>query len=109
MKKTTETAGDAQRNSWNCLSGKSPNINLHASRKALLLCAEHNFHGGKHAVCRIISTEIRDFPPWKNLNQEVVDFFKAEADETGIPYQILINSYLLDCVKENRHLDMKWT
>lgn len=44
-----------------------------------------------------------------NLNHEIIDFFKAEADETGIPYQILINSYLLDCVKENRHLDMKWT
>ena len=44
-----------------------------------------------------------------NLNQEVIDFFKTEADKTGIPYQILINSYLLDCVRENRHLDMKWS
>ncbi len=43
------------------------------------------------------------------VNQEVIDFFKTEAGKTGIPYQILINSYLLDCVRENRHLDMKWS
>ena len=31
-----------------------------------------------------------------NLNEEVLTYFKAMSDETGIPYQSLINLYLLD-------------
>ena len=42
------------------------------------------------------------------LNIDVVDHFKAQAKETGIPYQSLINLYLQDCVKHNRKLDMNW-
>lgn len=36
------------------------------------------------------------------LNEEVLDYFKKLAEETGIPYQNLINLYLLDCVKNKR-------
>ena len=28
----------------------------------------------------------------------VIDYFKSESQETGIPYQTLINLYLADCV-----------
>ena len=35
----------------------------------------------------------------------VIDYFKAEAQETGIPYQTLINLYLADCVKSKRKLE----
>ncbi|SCW48717.1 BrnA antitoxin of type II toxin-antitoxin system [Ruminococcaceae bacterium YRB3002] len=38
----------------------------------------------------------------------VIDYFKEEAGRTGIPYQTLINLYLVDCVKNNKKLDMKW-
>jgi hypothetical protein len=39
---------------------------------------------------------------------EVVDYFKAVADETGLPYQKLIDLYLLDCAKKRKKLTMKW-
>jgi len=39
-----------------------------------------------------------------NLDAETVDYFKAQAKETGIPYQKLINFYLADCVKNKRTL-----
>ena len=37
-----------------------------------------------------------------NLNEEVLSYFKEMSDKTGIPYQNLINLYLLDCVKNKR-------
>jgi len=42
-----------------------------------------------------------------NLDAETVEYFKAQAEETGIPYQRLINFYLADCVKNKRKL--AWT
>jgi predicted DNA binding CopG/RHH family protein len=42
------------------------------------------------------------------LSQVVIEYFKSESEETGIPYQTLINLYLSDCVKEKRKIDIKW-
>ena len=39
-----------------------------------------------------------------NLDVDVVDYFKASAVETGIPYQRLINLYLAQCVAEGKKL-----
>ena len=39
-----------------------------------------------------------------NLNEEVIEYFKSMSEETGIPYQNLINLYLIDCVNNNRKL-----
>jgi len=38
----------------------------------------------------------------------VIDYFKAESNETGIPYQTLINLYLVDCVKAKKKLELTW-
>ena len=38
----------------------------------------------------------------------VIDYFKGESQETGIPYQTLINLYLIDCVKSKRKLEIAW-
>lgn len=38
----------------------------------------------------------------------VIDYFKEEAQETGIPYQTLINLYLMDCVKNKKKLEFAW-
>ncbi len=38
----------------------------------------------------------------------IIDYFKEEAIDTGIPYQTLINLYLADCVKEKKKLNMQW-
>ena len=43
-----------------------------------------------------------------NLSPEVVDYFKGLADETGLPYQRLIDLYLIDCAKKRKKLTMKW-
>ena len=43
-----------------------------------------------------------------NLAVPVIDYFKKEAKETGIPYQTLINLYLSECVKEKKKLDISW-
>lgn len=43
-----------------------------------------------------------------NLSPEVVDYFKGLAEETGLPYQKLIDLYLLDCAKKRKKLTMRW-
>ena len=43
-----------------------------------------------------------------NLDPKVIDYFKKMAGETGIPYQRLIDLYLLDCVRHRRKLSLKW-
>ena len=35
-----------------------------------------------------------------NLKVSTVNYFKEMAEESGVPYQILINFYLDDCVKK---------
>ena len=40
------------------------------------------------------------------LDDEVINYFKNMAEETGMSYQNIINYYLKDCVKEKRHLEV---
>ena len=42
------------------------------------------------------------------MGDDVVAYFKNLAEETGIPYQTLINLYLRDCVAHNRKPDLSW-
>ena len=42
------------------------------------------------------------------MGDDVIEYFKAMAEETGIPYQTLINLYLRDCVAKERELDLSW-
>ncbi|MBO7096479.1 MAG: BrnA antitoxin family protein [Lachnospiraceae bacterium] len=43
-----------------------------------------------------------------NINNYVIDYFKEQSAETGIPYQTLINLYLTDCVENKRKLSFTW-
>lgn len=43
-----------------------------------------------------------------NLSSEVIDYFKRQSEQSGIPYQTLINLYLTDCVTSKRELQMTW-
>ena len=43
------------------------------------------------------------------LDQDTVSYFKAMAEEKGIPYQSLINLYLRDCAASQRTLHLEWT
>ncbi|MBP7394767.1 MAG: BrnA antitoxin family protein [Zoogloea sp.] len=42
------------------------------------------------------------------LDEDSIAYFKAMSEETGIPYQSLINLYLRDCASGGRKLDMAW-
>ncbi len=43
-----------------------------------------------------------------NISEEVLDYFKDLSEKTSIPYQSLINFYLLDCVKNKKKIDISW-
>jgi predicted DNA binding CopG/RHH family protein len=47
-------------------------------------------------------------PVTLRLQPEIIDHFKSLSGETGIPYQNLINLYLLDCARQGRRLNMQW-
>lgn len=38
------------------------------------------------------------------LNADTIDYFKQQAEETGISYQNLINMYLTDCAVHEKKL-----
>jgi predicted DNA binding CopG/RHH family protein len=42
------------------------------------------------------------------LDKPKIEYFKGLAEETGIPYQSLINLYLRDCAANERKLSMRW-
>ena len=44
-----------------------------------------------------------------NLDTETIDYFREQAQKTGIPYQTLINLYLRDCADHKRELQISWT
>ena len=43
-----------------------------------------------------------------HLGEDVIGYFKKMADETGVPYQSIINLYLRDCVVQHRKIDISW-
>lgn len=38
------------------------------------------------------------------LDDAVITYFKEMAEQTGMPYQVIINYYLLECVKKNKKM-----
>ncbi|MBK6739718.1 MAG: BrnA antitoxin family protein [Haliea sp.] len=47
-------------------------------------------------------------PVTMRLDKDSVDYFKALSEESGIPYQTLINLYLRDCAANEKKLDLSW-
>ncbi len=47
-------------------------------------------------------------PVTMRIDRDTIEYFKSLADETGIPYQTLINLYLRDCAANRRKLHMRW-
>ena len=43
-----------------------------------------------------------------NIDCDTISFFKAQSDDSGIPYQTLINLYLSDCAKQKKQLKLSW-
>jgi predicted DNA binding CopG/RHH family protein len=42
------------------------------------------------------------------LDEDTIEYFKALAEEKGIPYQSLINLYLRECAESARKLELRW-
>lgn len=42
------------------------------------------------------------------LGEDVIDYFKSMAEDTGVPYQSLINLYLRDCAAQHKKIDIAW-
>lgn len=42
------------------------------------------------------------------LGVDVIEYFKNLSEETGVPYQILINLYLQDCAHSQKKLRLNW-
>lgn len=40
-----------------------------------------------------------------NIDTYAIDYFKREADRTGVPYQRLINFYLMECARQEKKLE----
>ena len=47
-------------------------------------------------------------PVTMRLDKDSIEYFKSLSEESGIPYQTLINLYLRDCAAHKRKLDMQW-
>jgi len=42
------------------------------------------------------------------LDQDSIIYFKTMSEETGIPYQSLINLYLKECATSKKKLNLAW-
>lgn len=43
-----------------------------------------------------------------NIDRDTIRYFKDQAEESGIPYQTLINLYLNDCAVNKKKLQLAW-
>ncbi|MBQ3431664.1 MAG: BrnA antitoxin family protein [Clostridia bacterium] len=44
-----------------------------------------------------------------NIDNDTIAYFKALSEQTGIPYQTLINLYLTDCAKNHKEPKIAWS
>jgi uncharacterized protein (DUF4415 family) len=42
------------------------------------------------------------------LDQDTIGYFKNLSEETGVPYQTLINLYLRECASSGKRLSIGW-
>lgn len=42
------------------------------------------------------------------LDRNTIQYFKDLAEQTGLPYQSLINLYLRDCAVHQRRISFRW-
>ena len=43
-----------------------------------------------------------------NIDIDTIDYFKSQSEDSGIPYQTLINLYLSDCALNKKQLQLSW-
>ncbi len=66
--------------------------------------SDYNFTKGKrNPYAKRLKTQVTI-----RLEDETLNYFKGLADDTGIPYQTLINLYLRECAATKKKPSMKW-
>ena len=74
------------------------------SEGGVTMLNEYDFsHAKKNPYAKALKKQITI-----NIDSSTIDYFKAQSEAVGIPYQTLINLYLKDCVNNNRRLTMTW-
>lgn len=74
------------------------------SKEGITMLNEYDFsHAKKNPYAKALKKQITI-----NIDSSTIDYFKAQSEAVGIPYQTLINLYLKDCVNNNRRLTMSW-
>lgn len=43
-----------------------------------------------------------------DIDNDTLQFFQRQSENSGIPYQTLINLYLSDCAMQNKQLHIEW-
>lgn len=43
-----------------------------------------------------------------NIDADTIEYFRDMSEDSGIPYQTLINLYLGECAKQKKHLELTW-
>ena len=43
-----------------------------------------------------------------NVDVDAIEYFKKQSAISGIPYQTLMNLYLVDCAKTDKQLQISW-
>ena len=43
-----------------------------------------------------------------NVDADALEYFKSQSADSGIPYQTLLNLYLVDCATSKKKLKMTW-
>lgn len=51
----------------------------------------------KKSICKKMKKQITI-----NIDIDIIDYFKDQSEDTGIPYQTLINLYLYDCASNKK-------
>ena len=73
-------------------------------KEGVTMLNEYDFsHAKKNPYAKALKKQITI-----NIDSSTIDYFKAQSEAVGIPYQTLINLYLKDCVDNNRRLTMSW-
>lgn len=74
------------------------------SKEGVIMLNEYDFsHAKKNPYAKALKKQITI-----NIDSSTIDYFKAQSEAVGIPYQTLINLYLKDCVNNKRRLTMSW-
>ena len=72
--------------------------------EVMILQAEYDFsYAKKNPYAKNLKRQITI-----NIDGSTIDYFKAQSETAGIPYQTLINLYLRDCAVNKRELQISW-